>query len=253
MTLGPLSSAIHRRITLNLNSIFLVVGPRGSGKSYTSMRISEMLDKTFTVDDVVFDVQGFLERLKQIQGKWKSLIFDEAGLSEAMPARLFMRELNLVMSYVAESFRHTRTHLFVTVPSQYMIDVSIRQLADFYVVMQSRGQARVYTIKMNPFRHGQIMTPVLCNIETLIPSKQLCEDYETKRASWMETLYDKWLTDVKAEGAKKPFKNVIPEAEKIYSELQDSKMEDKKIAYELADRLGISLAYAYRLKNRFEA
>jgi len=54
--------ALDYRERLGLNSILLIQGPRGVGKSYMSMKISEERSKKrgieFTVADVVFNLEA---------------------------------------------------------------------------------------------------------------------------------------------------------------------------------------------------
>jgi hypothetical protein len=40
-----------------------LVGPEGSGKSWTSLKIAELIDPTFDADRVMFDPHSFMEQL----------------------------------------------------------------------------------------------------------------------------------------------------------------------------------------------
>jgi len=54
-------SYIKRRIALQNNFLAATIGPTGSGKSSATLAICEALDPDFTVDNVVFDIEGLLQ------------------------------------------------------------------------------------------------------------------------------------------------------------------------------------------------
>jgi len=80
-----------------------------------------------------------------------------------------------------------------------MVDIHIRELADFWVLLTHRGHARVYKTKMGYFKSGKIRTPFLGEITVGLPSKPLVEAYEAKRKELLETKYDQYLLEVKKQ------------------------------------------------------
>lgn len=187
------SAALHSRKSKGLNSIILVMGARGIGKSYLSLKIGETYDHNFNVNNVIFTMEEFLTRLNEVK-KYAWLVFDETGLEVA--AREFMTIINKVMSYIAQSFRYTAVNLICVVPNPDMVDIHIRELADFWIVVTNRGHARVYRTRMNPFRSGSLSTPLLCKLNITLPSKPLCDEYEAKRRMVLDSKYTIYLQEI---------------------------------------------------------
>lgn len=252
--MGKFSSVIYQRIHVGLNSILLVLGARGIGKSYIAMKIGERMGHgKFSVEDIVFNMEEFLVRLKYYEEKkirWAWIVFDEVGLE--IPAREFMKIVNKVMSYVAQSFRRTAINLMVVVPHPSMVDLHIRSLADFWVVMKQRGVARIYQNKMNPFR-DKPQTPFLnVELEVGLPSAELCEDYEAKRAEYLSGKYDQYLKEVKHEKEKRSLVDLEKRAgvlSEIKARVKSGELKKEEIAYEIMTRLKLSQAPAYHLRK----
>jgi hypothetical protein len=253
-------SAIFSREHKGINSIMLILGPRGIGKTYLAMKVAETLSekmhgRKFTVDDVAFDLSEILSRIKYHEDnneKWAWILFDEAGLE--IFARNFMDDINKVMSYVMQSFRSTKVNLIVCVPHPDMVDLHVRNMADFWIDMRGRGKAKVYKTRLVSFRSG-IRTPLYCTIENAsLPSKQLYEAYEGKKKSYLDRKYSEYLAETqrRKESTDRMIVNTAEHQhdvlEQIKKEYLESKIPVKRLAYEIKRRLGISQAPAYDLR-----
>lgn len=242
------SAALHSRKSKGLNSIILVMGARGIGKSYLSLKIGETYDHNFNVNNVIFTMEEFLTRLNEVK-KYAWLVFDETGLEVA--AREFMTIINKVMSYIAQSFRYTAVNLICVVPNPDMVDIHIRELADFWIVVTNRGHARVYRTRMNPFRSGSLSTPLLCKLNITLPSQPLCDEYESKRRMVLDSKYTIYLQEI----LKQKGKGIEP----VNKRLEAIKLleEAKQLGYTkasevdafIADRLTISETAARHYRN----
>jgi hypothetical protein len=244
------SEVIYRRRNLGVNSITLIVGKRGIGKSYMGLYLCKFFDSNFTVKQVVFSVEDFLDIMK-ILSKRACVLFDESGI--AVSNRTFMSYINLVCSYVAESFRFKGVDLFLTVPNMNLVDVNLRNLSDFMIRVTRRGYGRVYQISSDVFKSG-IKTPILCNLQTKKPEDQLCAEYEEKRATYLSSAYDRWLTSLKENQVKlEPRKAIFEKASEVVDRLRTEGTPKKRQAYALANELGISLSKSYQLIARMPA
>jgi hypothetical protein len=243
--LTTFSQVVYARRKLGINTITLVVGRRGIGKSYISLALSEHFDPEFSINNVVFEVDNFLEVINTLN-KQSCVVFDEVGI--AVGSRTFMSQINLIMSYVGESFRHTGIDLFVTVPNPYLVDINIRQLSDMMIRVSARGKGRVYSVKADIFKSGHIQTPILCDLQVHKPSDALCEAYEVKRTTYLNGQYAKWSEMIKDNKKReRPAKNMKTEAFEIIKRLKNEGVAKTKFAYALVDELDISLSKAYIL------
>ena len=50
----------------NKNFVMLFVGATGSGKSYSALRLAEMLDKTFDIERVKFKAKDFMNCINEL-------------------------------------------------------------------------------------------------------------------------------------------------------------------------------------------
>lgn len=254
------SSALNMREQLGLNSIIFIVGARGIGKSWEALKIAEIrarrIDLEFSADDVVFSMEEFLERLDYYENqsrKWAWLVFDEVGLD--IPARDFMQLANKIMSYVAQSFRKTAVNLIVVCPHRSMVDMHVRMLNDFYIVMKTRGYCRVYTVGMNPFASGDhaIRTPFLCELQTGKPSDALTNAYEEKRREHLNKQYATYSEQLKAEKARiNPLERreeELAEVDRIAKLYYAEKIDKKEIAKEFKRTLKAPQNKAYDLRD----
>jgi len=248
--LGFFSGALWSRQHKGLNSILLWLGPRGIGKSYGCLKIGEIFDKDFCVDRVVFNLQSFLEAIKKLKKPYSWLVFDEMGLS--VPAREWLSTTNKIMSYTTQSFRFTKINLSIATPSPDYVDIHSRQLADFWMVLQSRGLVRVYKVSMNPFSKKSLQTPYLGDLKLGLPSNRLQESYEEKRKEVMESKYTEYLKQAKRkrEEELKKDRNLLEEALEIKDKLIGKR--GKIDAYKIATELDIGLSSAYLVKHQIE-
>lgn len=254
--------AIYSREHKGINNIILILGARGIGKTYLAMKIAEILsskmhDLAFTAEDVVFDLAEILARIKYHEDnreKWAWIVFDEAGLEVA--ARDFMQDINKIMSYVMQSFRHTKINLVICLPHPDMVDLHVRNMADFWIDMKGRGRARVYKTKLITFRSG-VKTPLFCTIEhAALPSEGLVTAYEEKRKAYLDRKYAEYLAETqrKKEQVERMTVNTAQHQrdvlDAIKQEFKDGKILKSKLGYEIKQRLGISQAPAYDLRTK---
>lgn len=123
-----LSQEIKRRIfRQNKNSLGAFLGETGSGKSWSTLRLCEKVDKNFTIDNVVFSPLECLERITEL--KKTILMFDEAGVG--IGSRDWNKEENKAFNKVMQTFRHRNIALVFTTPNLSFLDIQCRQLMQY--------------------------------------------------------------------------------------------------------------------------
>jgi hypothetical protein len=177
---GWLISELTARLKGGMNFMAAVAGATGSGKSYTVLRICELLSKSldapFTIDNVVFDPQEFFDGLGSAQ-YYTCFMIDESGLS--LDAHRWMSVINKLFGYVAETFRFKRLAVFFVMPDLSFLDSRCRRVTHAFIrVHQPYGrEARVYKLASNHLGEqwlkgmGKLVNVKLPNYESCKKSK----------------------------------------------------------------------------------
>lgn len=126
---------IKNRIRKNKNFLGFVSGATGSGKTYSSLSICNMVDKSFDNSRIVFNG---LELMRLItSGELKSgsaICFEETGVE--MDATQWQSKTNRLINHVIQTFRHKNFVLIFNSPYIDFIDSRTRKLfhAEFETV-----------------------------------------------------------------------------------------------------------------------
>lgn len=124
----------------NKNFVAIFVGNPGSGKSYSALKlaeiISEQFNRKFNVNNIVFRARDFINLIGS--GKLKKgevVIFDEAGTGEAMSSRNWYSIQNKLVDSTVQTFRFKNLFVFFTTPLDTFVDSHARKLfnARFFV------------------------------------------------------------------------------------------------------------------------
>lgn len=195
---------VKQRIKHNKNFLCAITGPTGSGKTYSSLRIAEVLDPTFNAERIVFTPKEFIDVLNN--GELKSgsvVVFDEAGVS--LNNRQWQSLANNLIQFVLQTFRHKNYIVLFTAPDFGFIDKSSRKL--FHSYMETKGinftkkkcMLKPFMLQINQ-RNGDVyykyLTAVVpgigeSKIESMavgLPSEQLIKDYEVRKTNFTNTL-----------------------------------------------------------------
>lgn len=210
-------SYVKQRIRQNKNFLGAVVGPTGSGKSYTSLRICEELDPDFSIDRVVFGGLALMELV--VGGKLKrgsAICFEETGVE--MSAKNWHSLTNRLLNNLIQTFRHRGFILIMNSPFLDFIDKSTRKLfhAELRTVSINYDKMQVKlaprTIQYNSryqkfyFKRLKVKTELgACPIDFWNvdkPSKELLEAYEKKKINYTTKLNQDMLGKLKAEQEK---------------------------------------------------
>lgn len=219
---------IRRRIKNNKNFLCAILGPTGSGKTYSALRLAEELDPSFSVDRVVFSGLEFMRVLKDLPSG-SVIVFDEAGVG--MSAQEWQKKNNKIFNYVLQTFRYRNIIVFFTTPDPAFITAANRRLfhAGFETVsINHQSQKAILKPKFiqinvgtgkeyrkylrKPGKFGSVKVK---RIAVGMPSTALREAYESRRDAYMRQLYDETMMEL--EGKKE--KSLIhPNGSKIQQE-----------------------------------
>lgn len=261
-----LQSLYQNRLKKGKNTllIFYADGERGVGKSYMALRYAEKLDPAFSLDRVVFTVEDFLEKVIEMGEEEPSpriIVFDDAGVE--VDSREYNSRSNLAVRHVAETFRQDLISVFFTVPSLSMIDSSTKEMADAVIKVIDHGLGRAYRFIYDPF-NKKWRTPFLFwvgdpdnpELRVKLPSKELTEAYERKKAKARREWYIRELQRVREEKnrGKQKRLSVREIADKIREEGVEKyrNAKGKLDVYRISALHGISVQSAYKVIRLLE-
>lgn len=239
---------IQRRIERNQNVLIAITGQTGSGKSYSAIKICELMSKQlgteFSVDNICFEPTEFMQIINSDRlTKGSCLILDETGV--AINSRKWQSKTNILIGYVTQTFRHKNYIVIFNVPDFSFIDSALRKM--FHIYIETNGidyQEKICCLK--PFllqtnqRTGNLYYKYLrykvpdkevttCDGWDLsLPSKEIIKEYENKK-----TLYTKKLN----EGVQKELEGIDNKANQdietqplteIQQKIYDFKMQGMK-------------------------
>lgn len=240
MTIHKVLARVRKRIHQeNKNALMIVCGETGSGKSYTALKIAELLMKRFSIKYVVFSAEEFIQLVNS--GKLKKgdvIIWDEAGVG--IPAKEWWSISNKMINYVLQVFRKENLIVIFTTPSFTFIDASTRRLFHAYIETVRVDFKRKQTIvkwmrvQYNPrfgkdyYKYHRVVNSeginVVKKLRFGLPSEQLIKDYEDKKIVFAANLY----SDVEGE-----LKDIREGKEKAHLRVDDMAKEvmEKKEMY----------------------
>ena len=195
----------------------VIVGKPGSGKSWAAMAISELLDCTtksgsrFDISRATFGAHEFADVVhkKEEMRMGNFIIVDDAGVT--VYSRDAMVKNVRDITKIFQTIRFLNYGIILTLPSWSMLDKNIRRLVDVYIEMTEPGVFKFMWIRpsafsqdvfrMYPIRYTSKSHPdgttmrkeiKVMRMEIDKPSEDLVDAYETKKADFMENLYEEY-------------------------------------------------------------
>jgi hypothetical protein len=229
------------------NTLGGVVGDPGSGKTYWCMRVAELLDQNFNIDNVVFNANSFVRRaMKAPRGTW--LVYDEPGVT--ISNRTFMSGMNMIINFFLQSSRYRQVNALFALPSLNLMDLGARTILLFQALMRERGTATLFRIRRNQFgQNPPYWTFRVGSVTVSQPSGDLMKSYEAKRKEWHEASF---TMDDSSEDTKPPVPafNLVQYVKKHRGDYED---ENHKISVKkIIAKHEVGTNSAYRLKAILE-
>ena len=208
---------IKNRIANNKNFVCPVTGQTGSGKSWTSIALGEMLDPDFCIDNIVFKGSELMKLISS--GKLKKgscIVWEETGVT--MGHTNWQSATNKALSYLLQTFRHRNFILFMTLPYLDFLDASARKLihAQFEVKGIDRKNKKTKIKPLSCDYNGNVSKyykkylRVITNEGAVpvqmwkvpAPSKEIIEQYEKKKLNFTQNLFEDALESFEKQEVK---------------------------------------------------
>ena len=229
-------------VTVLTGSTFLKTG---CGKSFTALRMGELIDEDFGIHKVAFFPREFLQILDAIEESGKPgqvVILDEGEISA--PATLWYSFTNKAIHYTLSTFRYLRSMAIIVTPSFSWIDKRIRTLTSHWGYTEKeyypdkgnkiRVKLRLYRIKTDLFgekiffeklrmydqnKKGLV---VFNEFVVKLPSEKLREEFLKKDKKFKADLRKELVREIekferyqKVTGGKKTLKDLERIAKKV--------------------------------------
>jgi len=126
--------------------VMCIDGEEGSGKSVLAQQVATILDPKFSIENITFNADQFIERLKKAP-KYSCIVLDEAFSSAN--SRSSLTEVNRSLIAVATEMRQRNLFVIIVIPSFFDLDKYFalwRCRALFHVYFKKDGARGSYVI-----------------------------------------------------------------------------------------------------------
>lgn len=189
------------------NALCTVVGDTGDGKSMASLRMAEVLDPDFTIDQVAFDIVEFLELvMNDDYGQGSVIILEEASVEAS--AMDWHSESNRVFAKVLDTWRHQNRMGIINLPNFAALEKGARRRTKAIVEMQYAVPWKDYSqAKFKEVQYNNISDNMTTPFPTIdgrkrkylrfkMPSDDLVEAYERRKENYTHDLNEGLLEDL---------------------------------------------------------
>jgi hypothetical protein len=256
----------RRMFEQRMSNFIIVIGKKGSGKSYLSLRMGELLEgKGFGLHHVCFSLQQMFDLLDKGEVKPGDVVMlEEVGV--AANSRDAMSRTNKHLSFAAQAIRPARITVIANTISWGLIDSQVKNLADYRIEVVGHDIQTSLTefkfMKINPRQdnaepykehlifndeRGRPVKFVSWSLKK--PSAELAEAYDVKREEYLRQIYSDGAATMSGNddirfgvGKRKPNapKQTLSElADKVLSFKDNYEIKDKISAVLVSDKLGI--------------
>jgi len=216
----------HRINSRNQHYMAALVGPEGSGKSWTSLKIAELIDPTFDADRVMFDPHTFMEQLTEWKDagetRGKMIVVDEAGVG--IGSRSWYDKDQIQLNKVLQVIRSENMGMLFTLPRLSELDSQTRGRLRAMIEMDGMKPGKYADVKYLrwfPARDerskvyrkypivgdGNAMRKVR-RLRFGPPSEELIKGYEARKDTFQAELYAETTDQIGEEDDTNPLKQI---------------------------------------------
>jgi len=247
------------RLYTQNNVIILIRGPTGAGKSWSALKICQLVDPNFSAERIVFKAREFMRKWRDVP-KRGFLLWDEPGVF--LGHRKWLSTENQAVMEIMQSFRYRHVNVVMAVPSESYIDKVVRELIHRIVELPERlhkdPPIQGTVLRLGNY-HGYPVWMPQGMIDIYPPTKGLIHDYESLRKERIEAHYadiDKRLEHAEAKEQAKLQQPIVPE-KTVEQYVEDAKAILPNILhtdwkYKLAQGIERDVINMHELKKAFD-
>lgn len=225
---------IKARIRDNQNFLGITTGSTGSGKSYACIKIAELIDPTFKVEDgVIFTFEECLKKINDpvfLAKEWKIIVWDEPQIQ--MSNRAWQSPLNKFINQILSTFRAQNIIILWATPYKDFLDSQSMKLT--HAQISSKGwnkstkittlvprllqynpdKKRIYPHKLMLKDDTHVFTPIN-QWRISLASRQNIEKYEEIKANFMKKTNERVFNQINSLADKENSHNNVNTEEKV--------------------------------------
>ena len=195
------------------NWLALFVGTVGTGKSYSALKLCQLLDKGFDLSRVVFTEGDLMKLVRSKLPPGSCIVADEIGAT--FDDKSYMTESNRILSRLIQTFRNRRLIIFWTVPHARQVDITLRTMVNSVIEtvrINKKARETVTKFKLYKMNLQNRNKPYVKFPERPRPgldsadivrfiiqhpddgpegSKGLGERYDNKKNRWQDVMYER--------------------------------------------------------------
>jgi hypothetical protein len=207
---------INQRIRKNKNFLCFISGPTGSGKSYSSLRIAEIIDTEFSEERIVFSGLELMQLINSGSLKKGSVVvFEEAGIG--ISNKNWQSTTNKMLNFLIQTFRHRNFILIFNSPYMDFVDASTRRLfhAELRTInidfkekkVKLKPQLIQYNSRLQKFYYKYLRVVTKRGVIPVSswkvekPSSELVDRYEIKKREFTSKLNKKIMSEMEEQEA----------------------------------------------------
>jgi ABC-type dipeptide/oligopeptide/nickel transport system ATPase component/DNA-binding CsgD family transcriptional regulator len=255
---------LDRRISQNKNFLGCFIGQTGSGKSYSSISLMELIHSgVIETDNIFMKSTDFIKRLHE--GNLKKgtvLVWDEAG--KDLNSKQWASKANKVMNVVFQIFRRENIIVLFTLPYFSFLDSDARKLVHGLfetqgidtnskevivkplLIQTNQETGKMYKKFLRVKMPEEGLLPVK-RIRLPMPNLEAIKYYENKKEEFSKEVYkEAYDMLMKAEGGDKPKKELNTEQKLVYNLILQGK-DKNQIAEELYMDYRTVVSHAVRI------
>lgn len=238
-----------RRIYDRLNEknehfVAAIVGPEGSGKSYSSIKLGELIDPNFSVENVIFRLEDLFRMLRdETYTAGDMYVLDEAGV--ALGNRTWQERAQVLANQGLQLIRSHNIGLVFTLPALGELDSQAKgRLQMYYEVIEKQDTLDEQYVTLKPKilqkdrsdqtnkvyekyprrrqSAGMLSMPRRVErIQLTPPSDELVSEYEPRKQQFQAEQYDTILDELTEEADKEGGKSSSDIAEELVEDGYD--------------------------------
>src|SRR2546427_629618 len=222
------------------------------GKTYAAMRIGQVLDPNFTIDNVGFDTAWYVEQAEKSQ-RGAILVLDEPN--RAAGNRSWYTEEYRGFAEYLQTNAYRGIHGLFPLPHQHLMDNAITGVCTAQIVMTDPGRGTVYTYDRDQLnRSYSTYTPRWGDLFLKPPNAKLAHAYEKKRDEYTRVRNELFLRRLKENiiqvtaPAKKDIVKIILAEYDSFPKNNRNQLDHR----EIEERFQVGERKAYKIRDSVE-